>query len=92
VIEVMAPSTLAVRDSGAGVAAARLQTQHHHHVRQVARRSGFGLGLSIVKTVVDKQQGQLALRSPPPGQAQGFEARIILRHASSRRDAAPTAT
>jgi two-component system, OmpR family, sensor kinase len=91
VIEVMAPSTLAVRDFGSGVAAARLQTLQQHHVRQVASQSGFGLGLSIVKTVVDKQQGQLELRSPLPGQARGFEARIILRHSRPRHDTTPVA-
>ena len=92
-IEVMAPSTLAVRDFGPGVAAERLQTLQQHHVRQVSSQSGFGLGLSIVKTIVDKQQGQLELLSPIPGQTQGFEARIVLRHAAlGAKPAAATAT
>lgn len=92
-IEVMAPSTLAVRDFGPGVAAERLQTLQQHHVRQVSSQSGFGLGLSIVKTIVGKQHGQLELLSPISGQTQGFEARIVLRHAALGPDlaaAAPT--
>ena len=78
--EVMAPRTLAVRDFGPGVTAERLQTLNQQHVRLVSSQSGFGLGLSIVKTVVAKQQARLELRSPLPGQTRGFEARIILRH------------
>jgi two-component system, OmpR family, sensor kinase len=77
-LEVMPPCTIAVRDFGPGVDAQRLQEIKDHHVRQVASRSGFGLGLSIVKTVVAKQGGVLELYSPPPGHTRGFEARIVL--------------
>jgi two-component system OmpR family sensor kinase len=46
------------------------------HVRHSHSPAGFGLGLSIVKTIMDRHQGALLLQSPPPGLAQGFEARL----------------
>jgi two-component system OmpR family sensor kinase len=81
VIEVMAPCMLAVRDFGPGVSAEQLHTLQQRHVRHSAHRGGYGLGLSIVSTIVDKHGAQLELASPPPGAATGFEARIVLRSA-----------
>lgn len=85
VIEVMAPCTLAVRDFGPGVDAAQLSTLQHRHVRHSSDRAGYGLGLSIVGTIVEKLGAQLELASPPPGAAHGFEARIVLRPAGEAR-------
>ena len=81
VIEVMAPCTLAVRDFGAGVSAEQLATLQQRHVRHSSDRAGYGLGLSIVGTIVEKHGARLELASPPPGAASGFEARIVLRPA-----------
>jgi two-component system OmpR family sensor kinase len=81
VIEVMAPCTLAVRDFGAGVSAEQLATLQQRHVRHSSDRAGYGLGLSIVGTIVEKHGARLELASPPPGAAHGFEARIVLRPA-----------
>ncbi|RSZ41418.1 sensor histidine kinase [Variovorax beijingensis] len=81
VIEVMAPCTLAVRDFGAGVSAEQLATLQQRHVRHSSDRAGYGLGLSIVGTIVEKHNARLELASPPPGAASGFEARIVLRPA-----------
>jgi two-component system OmpR family sensor kinase len=78
VIEVMAPCTLAVRDFGAGVSAEQLRTLQQRHVRHSADRAGYGLGLSIVGTIVEKHGAALELASPPPGASSGFEARIVL--------------
>jgi len=69
---------LAVRDSGPGVDAERLNTLQQRHVRQTAERTGYGLGLSIVATIAHKSDAQLLLSSPPAGQASGFEARLVL--------------
>jgi len=81
---------LAVRDSGPGVDADRLHTLQQRHMRQgtrrAARQPGYGLGLSIVATIARKSAAQLALASPPAGQASGFEARLVLPAAD--RDAA----
>lgn len=81
VIEVAAPCTLVVRDFGAGVNAAQLKTLQQRHVRHGSDRAGYGLGLSIVGTIVEKHNAKLELASPPVGAAQGFEARIVLRPA-----------
>ncbi|MDQ0609217.1 MULTISPECIES: sensor histidine kinase [Variovorax] len=81
VIEVAAPCTLVVRDFGAGVNAAQLKTLQQRHVRHGSDRAGYGLGLSIVGTIVEKHNAKLELASPPAGAAQGFEARIVLRPA-----------
>ncbi|MBB3175769.1 ATP-binding protein [Variovorax sp. Sphag1AA] len=80
-IEVMSPCTLAVRDFGPGVSPEELHTLQQRHVRHGSDRAGYGLGLSIVNTIVDKLGGRLDLASPPPGAATGFEARIVLRPA-----------
>jgi two-component system OmpR family sensor kinase len=81
VIEVAAPCTLVVRDFGAGVNATQLKTLQQRHVRHGSDRAGYGLGLSIVGTIVEKHNAKLELTSPPAGAAQGFEARIVLRPA-----------
>ncbi|QNK66381.1 sensor histidine kinase [Variovorax sp. PAMC26660] len=80
-IEVMAPCTLAVRDFGAGVDAEQLQKLKQRHVRHGSDRTGYGLGLSIVGTIVEKHNAKLELASPPAGAAHGFEARIVLQPA-----------
>ncbi|MGJ7609862.1 MULTISPECIES: ATP-binding protein [unclassified Variovorax] len=80
-IEVMAPCTLAVRDFGAGVNVEQLQTLQKRHVRHSSDHAGYGLGLSIVGTIVEKHNAKLVLSSPPAGAAQGFEARIVLQAA-----------
>jgi two-component system OmpR family sensor kinase len=81
VLEVAAPCTLVVRDAGPGVNAEQLQTLQQRHVRHGSDRTGYGLGLSIVTTIVEKQDAKLELASPPAGAARGFEARIVLRPA-----------
>ncbi len=81
VIEVAAPCALVVRDVGPGVNAEQLKTLQQRHVRHGSDRTGYGLGLSIVTTIVEKQNARLELASPPAGAARGFEARIVLRPA-----------
>ncbi|MET3493465.1 sensor histidine kinase [Variovorax boronicumulans] len=81
VIEVAAPCTLMVRDAGPGVDAKQLATLQQRHVRHAADRAGYGLGLSIVGTIVEKHNAKLELASPPVGAARGFEARIVLQPA-----------
>ncbi|RYF55418.1 MAG: HAMP domain-containing histidine kinase, partial [Comamonadaceae bacterium] len=78
---VLAPATLAVRDHGPGVSAAELATLRHRHVRHSADQAGYGLGLSIVGTIVQQHGGRLVLASPPAGATRGFEARIELQPA-----------
>jgi two-component system OmpR family sensor kinase len=85
-IEVVAPCVLVVRDDGPGVPASTLETLRHRHVRHSRDAVGYGLGLSIVGTIVDKHDGRLELSSPPPGRPRGFEARITLRPATPSTD------
>ena len=77
-LEVTSEGALVVRDFGPGVDAERLHTLQERHVRHSADRSGYGLGMSIVATIVHKHGARLELASPPPGAASGFEARIEL--------------
>jgi two-component system OmpR family sensor kinase len=82
VIEVISPSTLAVRDQGPGVSPKQLRTLEQRHVRLGSDQAGYGLGLSIVSTIVEKLGGRLDLTSPPVNALTGFEARIVLRPAA----------
>jgi two-component system OmpR family sensor kinase len=88
VIEVMPPCTLSVRDSGLGVSPEQLLSLQRRHVRHGSGSAGYGLGMSIVGTIVEKLGARLDLASPPPGAATGFEARIVLRSAAERTAAA----
>lgn len=75
------PALLRVRDAGPGVAATALDVLRHRHLRQAEGGSGFGLGLSIVQTIVERLGGRLDLCSPAPGGTGGFEAVVTLRPA-----------
>ncbi|HEY2257292.1 MAG TPA: ATP-binding protein [Variovorax sp.] len=80
-LEVLPPCTLSVRDFGPGVSPEQLLTLQRRHVRHGSDSVGYGLGLSIVGTIVEKLGARLELASPPLGAATGFEARIVLRNA-----------
>lgn len=77
-IDVRTPAVIAVTDNGEGVDAALLKVISARHVRRSANQGGYGLGLSIVKTVVDRHNGALQFFSPPPGRTKGFAAVIVL--------------
>lgn len=79
IVSVEAPATLRVIDDGPGVTPAQLLLLRHRHVRHSQETSGYGLGMSIVTTLMERQRGELVLASPPPGQAHGFQASLRLR-------------
>jgi two-component system, OmpR family, sensor kinase len=78
VVQVSRPACISVRDDGPGVSAQDMQRLHQQRVRLTRNLPGFGLGLSIVRTITEKNGGQLTLHSPPSGQTQGFEAVLTL--------------
>ena len=80
-IIVEAPATIIVRDAGPGVEPVALARIRQRHVKHSRDSAGYGLGLSIVATIVEKQGGQLMLSSPSAGRAHGFEAAMHLRAA-----------
>ncbi len=82
-LEVRAPCTLVVRDAGPGVTPQVLQTLRQRHVRHSADSAGYGLGLSIVATIAQRQGARLMLASPSPGCMRGFEAQLVLSPADS---------
>lgn len=73
------PATIRVRDSGPGVSERELDVIRERHVSGGLPTVGFGLGLSIVELVVDRQGGSIAFASPPPGRASGLEVTLALR-------------
>lgn len=76
-IEVGDTGEIVIRDFGPGVSAQMLGELSVRHVRQSKDATGFGLGLSIVKTILDRHGGQLRFVSPPEGHPTGFEVRLV---------------
>jgi two-component system, OmpR family, sensor kinase len=78
-VSIANPATLIVRDEGLGVAENDLSKLRHRHVRLTSNQAGYGLGLSIIRTIAEKNGGHLELRSPPVGFEHGFEAVLRLQ-------------
>jgi signal transduction histidine kinase len=75
--------TVAIEDEGPGIPAARKQAMFEPFVRGDAARgmndkTGFGLGLSIARAVIEAHRGSLALLDREP---QGLLAQVILPQA-----------
>ena len=82
-VKVMLPATIVVRDLGPGVNPETLAVMSTRHIRRSSDQAGYGLGLSIVKTVVERHGGRMDLRSPAPGHPTGFAAILDFPPASS---------
>lgn len=65
-----------VRDHGPGVPPAQLPHILERHVRADSQRLGYGLGMSIVGSIVQKHGATLELRSPLADGSQGLEVRM----------------
>lgn len=70
------PPALVVRDQGPGLATAQQEHILERHVRADTQHIGYGLGMSIVRSIVDKHDARLQLLSPAPGSTQGLEVRL----------------
>jgi two-component system, OmpR family, sensor kinase len=81
-VQLSSPATITVRDFGAGVSPEDIEQLRQRHVRQSSSQAGYGLGLCIVRTIVEKQGGALKFYSPPQGCALGFEAVLLLKPTS----------
>ncbi len=84
VLEVSLPATCSVRDQGPGIPPDRLQQVQQRHLRHGSGAdatpvAGYGLGLSIVGSIVQRQGGTLTLVSPPDGQIRGVQAFLHLQ-------------
>lgn len=84
VLQVALPAICSVRDSGPGMEPeliGQLQQRHHRNGHSVTttHTPGYGLGLSIVATIVERQGGTCMLQSPPPGHTTGLQADLCLR-------------
>ncbi len=69
---------VSVINAGSVLSAAELAGLKKRFWRGKTKAAGSGLGLSIVEQIVEQIGGQIDLRSPATGRADGFEARIIL--------------
>lgn len=76
-------AALLVRDSGAGLTAAQIQLIQRRHARMDRQHIGYGLGMSIVKTIADTHGAQLVFASPPPHAAHGLEVGLFFSAASN---------
>ncbi|MBD8066578.1 two-component sensor histidine kinase [Devosia sp. PTR5] len=77
-IHVAEDGTVRVINSGPVVPPDILAGLAHPFVRGVTKASGAGIGLSIVRSVVEQAGGTLRLASPAAGRADGFEAVVSL--------------
>ena len=70
------PPALVVRDHGPGLTASQQGLILERHVRANTQHTGYGLGMSIVRSIADKHGATLQLRSPPAGHTSGLEVRL----------------
>lgn len=77
-IVVEPPAVLRVRDQGPGVVPEKISQIRQRHIKSADSGAGYGLGMSIISTIVQRQGGTLSLASPPAGHATGFEVVVCL--------------
>jgi two-component system OmpR family sensor kinase len=80
-VTVSAPACIRVCDQGPGLPPDKLALIRLRHVRHTDQSTGYGLGMSIVSTILERHHATLTLNSPPTGQNRGLEAIIMLRPA-----------
>ncbi|WP_331435349.1 ATP-binding protein [Paracoccus halophilus] len=75
-VALSADGALAVRNAGPMVAPEVMAQLAQPFTRGATPAEGSGLGLAIARAIAAGSGGRLALSSPAPGQADGFEARF----------------
>ena len=76
-VQALPQPALVVRDHGPGLTAAQQALMLERHARIASQHMGYGLGMSIVRTIADKHGATLVLTSPLPSGAQGLEVRLV---------------
>lgn len=89
-IQVERPATIRVTDDGPGVSPDQLALLRRRHARHSPDVVGYGLGMSIVATLMERHRGELVLASPPPGKPHGLEASLVLQPYTLTRPFTPT--
>jgi PAS domain S-box-containing protein len=86
-------AVIAVRDEGVGIPPEMLQSVFERFVQVEATRSradgGLGIGLSVVKAVVDMHGGSVEARSEGAGKGSEFVVRLPLRLATPEAEPRP---
>lgn len=75
---VAADRTITVRNASSPISPEALARLRRRFERGATSASGSGLGLAIVETILSQVGGELTLRSPAAGGADGFEAVVRL--------------
>jgi len=72
---------LRVTDTGIGIPADCIERVTERYFRVGEQASGSGIGLAICKEVLKLHNGQLIIKSPPPGRTKGTEVTVALPRA-----------
>lgn len=78
--------TLSVRDHGPGLSPEALAQMQQRHARIGSHHIGYGLGMSIVRSIADKHAAELVLTSPPTEGGSGLSVRLVFAKAAAARD------
>ena len=77
---------LSVRDHGPGLSPEALAQMQQRHARIGSHHIGYGLGMSIVRSIADKHAAELVLTSPPAEGGSGLSVRLVFAQAAAAQD------
>jgi len=85
-------AVIRVRDNGMGIDPAMLERIFHLYAQATGAersRGGLGIGLTLVRSLVDMHHGTVVARSEGPGRGSEFEVRLPLLKAEDHRKSKP---